>query len=88
MSTVKKKSLLCRLGLHKWENYGRQVQVFWQEKGMIWGMETHSRMVYEKRRCQRCGVAFKRKLIENPDGTLSSVGWNPDAEADEVDVQG
>jgi len=88
MSSAKKKGLLCRLGWHKWENYGREVQIFWQEKGMIWGMDTHSKMVYEKRRCLRCGVAFKRKFVENPDGTLASVGWAKDTEAGKVDVQG
>jgi hypothetical protein len=68
-------NLLCKLGLHKWENYGDTVQIFWKEPGVIWGLETHSRVVNEKRRCLRCGVKFKRKLVPNPDGTMSCVGW-------------
>ena len=70
--------LPCRLGFHKWENYGEERQVFWQEPGLIYGLTTKSNVVYEKRRCLRCGVKLKRTFSTNPDGTLSSVGWTPD----------
>jgi hypothetical protein len=70
--------LLCRIGFHKWENYGEERQIFWQEPGLIYGLSTKSKVVYEKRRCLRCGVKLKRIFSTNPDGTLSSVGWTPD----------
>jgi hypothetical protein len=76
------KPLLCRLGMHKWENYGKEIQIFWQEPGLIYGLTTHSTVVFEKRKCLRCGVRLRRKLIENPDGTLASVGWLPDTEGE------
>jgi hypothetical protein len=75
------KTLLCRLGLHKWANYGKEIQIFWQEPGVIYGLTTKSKLVFEKRRCLRCGLQLRRKLIENPDGTLASVGWLPDTES-------
>lgn len=75
--------LLCRLGFHKWKNYGGEVQIFWQEPGLIYGLTTESKMVYEKRQCLRCGVKFKRIFSTNPDGTMSSVGWAPDTEGDQ-----
>jgi len=56
------------------------VQIFWKEPGVIWGLETRNRVVYEKRKCLRCGVKFKRRLVPNPDGTLSCIGWDPDKE--------
>lgn len=34
-----------------------------------------SRKVFMERECLRCGVAMKRKIVTNPDGTLSCVGW-------------
>jgi len=73
-------NLLCKLGLHKWKNYGKLVQIFWQEKGFVWGLTTKSRVVNEKRECLRCGVKLKRKFITNPDGTLSCIGWESDTE--------
>ncbi|NIU84488.1 MAG: hypothetical protein GWN17_10495, partial [Candidatus Korarchaeota archaeon] len=33
--------------------------------------------MFTKRKCQRCGVKAKRRLINNPDGTLSCIGWDP-----------
>ena len=72
--------LSCRLGFHKWENYGEERQIFWQEPGFIYGLTTKSKVVYDKRRCLRCGVKLKRIFPTNPDGTLSSVGWTPDTE--------
>ena len=50
---------LCKLGLHKWKNYGNTVMIYWQEKGFVFGFETHSKLVYEKRKCLRCGVGGK-----------------------------
>jgi len=76
-------NLLCKLGLHKWENYGKEVQIFWQEPGLVYGLTTRSNVVYEKRRCLRCGARFKRILVPNADGTLSSVGWAPDTEGEQ-----
>ena len=73
--------LLCRLRFHKWENYGKEVQIFWQEPGLVYGLNTKSKVVFEKRRCLGCGVKLRRKLIENSDGTLASVGWVPDTES-------
>ena len=70
--------LSCRLGFHKWENYGEEKQIFWQEPGVIYGLTTKSKVVYEKRKCLRCGVKLKRIFAPNPDGTLSSIGWTPD----------
>jgi hypothetical protein len=70
--------LSCRLGFHKWENYGEERQIFWQEPGFVYGLTTKSKVVFDKRRCLRCGVKLKRIFSTNPDGTLSSVGWAPD----------
>jgi hypothetical protein len=74
------KPLLCRLGMHKWQNYGKEVQIFWQEPGLIYGLTTKSKVVLERRKCLRCGIKLRRKLTENRDGTLASVGWLPDTE--------
>jgi hypothetical protein len=73
-------NLLCELGFHKWEDYGKEVQIFWQEPGLVYGLTTKSKMVHEKRRCLRCGVRLKRVFTPNPDGTMGSVGWAPDKE--------
>jgi hypothetical protein len=95
--------LLCRLGFHKWRNYGEEVEVFWQEptvlklRGSAYYQDTesgevsreslyegHSEVVYEGRECTRCGKKLRRRLVTNSDGTLSSVGWEPETgEADE-----
>ena len=82
--------LLCRLGFHKWQDYGKQVEVFWREpKGVgafkyssryYSGDEMHSRTVYEKCLCKRCGAKVRRKFVTNSDGTMSCVGWEPDTE--------
>jgi hypothetical protein len=74
------KPLLCKLGMHKWKNYGKEIQVFWQEPGFIYGLTPKNKVVFERRKCLRCGIQLRRKLIENPDGTLASVGWLPDTE--------
>jgi hypothetical protein len=75
---------LCRLGFHKWRNYGDMVEVFWQEPDSHsryrTTLRTTSEVVYEGRECKRCGAKIRRKLVTNSDGTLSSVGWEPDTE--------
>jgi hypothetical protein len=79
---------LCRLGFHRWLNYGNKVEVFWEEPPLGVGgsryfknrMEKHSKIVYEKCVCKRCGIKLKRKLATNPDGTVSSIGWEIDPE--------
>ena len=75
--------LLCRLSFHKWKNYGEEMQIFWQEPGLVYGLTTKSKVVFEKRLCLRCGVKSKRIFSTNPDGTTSSVGWAPDTESDQ-----
>jgi hypothetical protein len=88
--------LLCSLGFHKWQNYGAQVEVFWQEPTVLkagvrdsfgtsagspeCNAHTHSKVVYEGRECKRCGMKLKRKFVTNSDGTLACVGWEPDTE--------
>jgi hypothetical protein len=87
---------LCRLGFHKWRNYGNQIEIFWQEPtplkaGAKYGIDTsvglrksalgvHSEIVCEGRECKRCGIKLRRKLVTNSDGALSCVGWELDAE--------
>jgi len=79
---------LCRIGLHRWHNYGNKVEVFWEEPPVGVGgyrdlshyREKRSNIVYEKCVCKRCGIKLKRKLSTNSDGTISSVGWELDTE--------
>jgi hypothetical protein len=68
---------LCKLRLHKWRNYGESVVITWKEPGVIFpkSYTTQSREVLTKRECLRCGLRVKRRLVNNPDGTLSCVGW-------------
>lgn len=82
-----KKPLLCRLGFHKWRNYGEEVEVFYSEErpsqpilGPPRTRRTRGEAVYERRKCKRCGIKLRRTLVTNPDGTLSCVGWEPDTE--------
>jgi len=81
--------LLCRLGFHKWQDYGNKIEVSWQEPSLDVGgyrylhphsFERHSKFVFEKCLCKRCGVKIKRKLVTNSDGTSSCIGWQPDIE--------
>jgi hypothetical protein len=88
--------LLCRLGFHKWQNYGKKIEVFWEEPNHIkagikdgfgtsvgpprGNIEVRSKSVYEGRECKRCGIKLRRKLVTNSNGTLSSVGWEPNTE--------
>jgi hypothetical protein len=99
--------LLCRLGFHKWQNYGNQILISWKEphvlpyvdaanksysKGQPFpsreeleveaneALVTHTKVVYEGKKCKRCGMKLKRKFEKNSDGTLSCIGWEPDTE--------
>jgi len=69
---------LCKLGLHKWRNYGDSVVITWKEPGAIvpTSYTTQSKEVLTKRKCLRCGVRMKRRLVHNLDGTLSCIGWD------------
>jgi len=87
----KKLNWLCRLGLHKWRNYGESVVVTWKEHihdsrhritrtGIRSRSRTESKQVFTNRECLRCGIRMKRRLVRNSDGTLSSFGWEPISE--------
>ena len=77
MTKVQNPNWLCKLRLHKWRNYGESVVITWKEPGVIFpkSYTTQSREVLTRRKCLRCGVRIKRRLVNNPDGTLSCVGW-------------
>jgi len=70
---------LCRLRLHKWRNFGEPVVITWKEPGLIVPSShiTQTRTVLTEKECLRCGIRMKRRLINNPDGTLSCIGWDP-----------
>lgn len=88
--------ILCRLGFHKWRDYGSKVDVFWEEPYQIkagvkdgfgtsvgpsrGNIEARSKLVYEGKQCKRCGIKLRRKLVTNSDGTLSCIGWEPETE--------
>ena len=72
---------LCKLGLHKWRNYGESVVITWKEPE-IGRMSNHSKKVFTKRKCLRCGIGMKRRLVNNPDGTSSCIGWEPLSESE------
>ncbi len=89
-------SWLCKLGFHKWGDYGESVVVTWKERTQ-WGrasnhtlstrtlrsrFSTHSREVSTRRKCLRCGFDLKRRLVKNPDGSLSCVGWESTSESE------
>lgn len=68
--------LLCRLGLHKWRNYGERVLVHWKEPGFLPGTKVKKqKYVLSERKCLRCGIREKRKFFENLDGTSAVAGW-------------
>jgi len=70
------KPLLCRLGLHKWKNFGKQVLITWQEPGLLpLTKKDMQKYVFCERECLRCGIREKRKFLENIDGTLGAAGW-------------
>lgn len=84
---------LCKLGLHKWRNYGESVMVTWREPTSKRvrpstttdpnsRFRTQSREVLTKRKCLRCGIGMKRRLVKNADGTLSCVGWDQLSESE------
>jgi len=68
---------LCKLRLHKWRNYGESVVISWKEPGIIvpTSYRTETKQVFTKRKCLRCGLRVKRRLVNNPDGTLACIGW-------------
>ncbi len=70
---------LCKLRLHKWRNHGESVVITWKEPAIIKTpyekFTQKSKEVFTKRKCLRCGIEMKRKLVHNPDGTLSCIGW-------------
>jgi hypothetical protein len=69
-------TLLCRIGIHKWRDYGDQVIVAWKEPGIIFGLKaTRMKRVYCDRECVRCSVKETRKFYENINGTLAPAGW-------------
>jgi len=84
-----KTSLLCRLRLHKWKDYGDQVVITWSEPQiMSTDLASKSDVVYTKAKCLRCGIRKKRILAGNTDGTMSCVGWSPLSEEEyNEDVQ-
>jgi hypothetical protein len=68
--------LLCRLGAHKWRNYGAWVLIAWKEPGFIPGTKVErQKHVFSERECLRCGVKMKRTFSENLDGTQAATGW-------------
>ena len=89
MSQTRRASWRCELGLHKWRDLGESVKVTWTEPSpgmtrlqMQWRpvvgevrFDQGSRKVFTERECLRCGIAMKRKIVTNSDGTLSCVGW-------------
>ena len=94
----KKSNWLCRLGLHKWRNYGESVVVTWKEHihdshhritriGIRSRSRTKSKQVFTNRECLRCGIRMKRRLVRNSDGTLSSFGWEPISKYEEDEYQ-
>ncbi len=87
MAEKQSSSWLCKLRLHKWRNYGESVTITWKEPGVVFPkpFTTQSREVLSKRKCLRCGLRVKRRLVNNPDGTLSCVGWDDLESEDEKD---
>jgi hypothetical protein len=81
MVKKQKPNWLCRLGLHKWRDFGEKVMIVWKEPAVVKTpyekFTQKSRKVFTKKKCLRCGIGMKRRLIENPDGTSSCIGWKP-----------
>lgn len=68
--------LLCRLGLHKWENYGEVVVIEWKEPGFAPGTTAKiKKSVHAERKCPRCRTVEKRIFADYADGTRAAVGW-------------
>ena len=67
--------MLCRLGFHKWKNYGEVVLIEWKEPGFVPGTkEKIQKLVHAQRKCTRCGIMEKTIFADNIDGTKSAVG--------------
>jgi hypothetical protein len=67
---------LCKLGIHKWKNYGKHVLITWKEPGFVPGIKREVwKYVFSERECLRCGIKEKRRFSENLDGTLAAAGW-------------
>jgi hypothetical protein len=47
----------------------------------------HQKEVFTKKKCLRCGIRLKRKLVKNSDGTLSCIGWEPISKYEEDEYQ-
>jgi hypothetical protein len=72
---------LCKLGAHKWRNFGDRVVLVWREPGLLIGTKvTKTKRVYCNRECLRCGIRETRKFIENIDGTMAADGWKQTGE--------
>jgi len=68
--------LLCRLGLHKWKNFGEVIMTTWKEPGAFPGTTTKiKKYLQSERKCSRCGIMEKRIFADNPDGTKAPMGW-------------
>lgn len=68
--------LACRLGLHKWQDYGEVVLIEWKEPGFVPSTkETIRKYVHSQRKCSQCGLAEKRIFADNRDGTKAAIGW-------------
>jgi hypothetical protein len=67
---------LCRLGLHRWKNYGEIVKISWKEPGFVPSTtEKIEKYVHSERMCLRCGMKEKRIYAGNRDGSQAAVGW-------------
>ena len=68
-------SALCRLGFHKWKNFGEPVFVVWKEPGFFPGTKVKKKKyVFAKRECLRCGVREEMKFSETIDN-FSIYNW-------------
>jgi len=68
-------ALLCKLGFHKWKNYGEQVMVVWREPGFLPGTKVNKKKhVFSKRSCLRCRVTEEKQFSETIDGQLEITG--------------
>jgi hypothetical protein len=76
VSGLTKTPRLCRIGLHKWRNYGDRVMISWTESGLIpLTKKDICKHVFCERECLRCGIKERRLFSENIDGTKSAAGW-------------
>jgi len=68
--------LVCRLGMHKWKDYGEIAKITWKEPGFVPSTtEKIEKYVYSERQCLRCGIRLKRIFAPNRDGTQAAIGW-------------